>query len=178
MTDSKPVSRTRIPERPPRTAAEVSSYLASFTNYETLRALPPARHALGPHRARRLLESMGLLPTPLPVVQVAGSKGKGSTVLWMEALLLARGARPGCYLSPHLEERNERIRFMGQSVSDERVLQGLSELAKRLPKAKPITDLADMYFNLEEERDRVLEHLKPLVVKKWVEDGRCDLCPS
>ncbi|MEE8141730.1 MAG: hypothetical protein V3T77_01390 [Planctomycetota bacterium] len=149
MTEANPVSSACLPERPPESAAEISLYLGAFTNYELLRKLPRSRRDLGPHRARQLLELLGLPPSGLPVIQVAGSKGKGSTVLWMEALLLARGARPGSYLSPHLEHRNERIRIAGQPVSDALVLQGLSELhpvLKQLQRQNP--DLMPTFFDL------------------------------
>ena len=54
-------------------------------------------HALGnPHRA-------------YPVIHVAGTNGKGSSLATAEALLIGRGLRVGKYTSPHLVDFRERI---------------------------------------------------------------------
>ena len=57
------------------------------------------------------------------------------------------------------------------------VLKTLAGLAERLPNEPPITDIAEMYFDLQGDRDRALEHLE-LVVEKWVQAGRCEWCPA
>jgi dihydrofolate synthase/folylpolyglutamate synthase len=53
-----------------------------------------------------------------PLVTVAGTNGKGSSVSYLEALALAHGLTPGCYVSPHLLRYNESVRIGGQPVSD------------------------------------------------------------
>ncbi|MCI0650425.1 MAG: hypothetical protein L0Z55_00930 [Planctomycetes bacterium] len=117
-----------LPPAPPQSIANLAAYLGAFTNYELSGALPADRRELGPERARGLLARLDLLPPRVPVVQVAGSKGKGSTVLWMERLLAARGRRPGAYLSPHLEHPRERIRASGKDASDADLLEGLAAI--------------------------------------------------
>ncbi len=65
------------------------------------------------------LERMGrilaLLGNPeqrqAPVVQVAGTNGKGSTVAFLRAMLEAAGRRVHTYTSPHLVRFHERIRL-------------------------------------------------------------------
>jgi dihydrofolate synthase/folylpolyglutamate synthase len=47
---------------------------------------------------------------------VAGSKGKGSTALFAEALLRGAGLRVGTFTSPHLERWTERFRIDGREV--------------------------------------------------------------
>ena len=47
------------------------------------------------------------------MVHVAGSKGKGSTALFTEAILRAAGERVGTFTSPHLERWSERFRIDG-----------------------------------------------------------------
>ena len=47
----------------------------------------------------------------LKVIHVAGTKGKGSTAAWTEALLRGRSLKTGLYTSPHLIDVNERIRL-------------------------------------------------------------------
>ncbi len=72
----------------------------------------------------------GSLPTGL-AIQVGGSKGKGSTVLYLEALARAAGLHTGAYLSPHLYQVNERIRLDGQSLSDANLLAALQPILTR-----------------------------------------------
>jgi hypothetical protein len=57
-------------------------------------------------------------------------------------------------------------------------LQALTDANERLPKRKPITVLADMYFELQDQRKQLVEQLTPVVVEKWVADGHCGWCPS
>lgn len=115
-----------VPPRPPESVAELSGYLASFTNYENQRSLPTSRKGLGPERTRDLLQRLQL--PPLPVVQVAGSKGKGSTVVWLDRLLRAASRSVGAYLSPHVERINDRILLDGEPISDAALLDGLRVL--------------------------------------------------
>lgn len=61
----------------------------------------------------QMLEVLALTVYPLPIIQIVGSKGKG-TVAWMlERLLQAHGWRTGLYHSPHLQSRKERILLNG-----------------------------------------------------------------
>lgn len=136
----------RIPERAPRDEEEIAGYLAAFTNYEKQQALPTHRRTLGPGRAAQLLDRLGLLPMKHPVVQVAGSKGKGSTVLWLDALLRQRGLRPGCYLSPHLESIFERIRIDGRNSTASEVLVGLDRIHPHLVEVERRDPAAQVTF--------------------------------
>jgi dihydrofolate synthase/folylpolyglutamate synthase len=59
-----------------------------------------------------LLRQVGSPHTGLRhVVQVVGSKGKGSTVALLEAALRRQGVSVGSYTSPHLLTVEERIRL-------------------------------------------------------------------
>ncbi|MCA8960713.1 MAG: hypothetical protein KDC38_09380 [Planctomycetes bacterium] len=139
----------RLPTEPPRDVDELNRYLASFTNYEQQKSLPKDRRNLGPQRAAHLLERLGLLDIGAPVIQVAGSKGKGSTVLWMESLLRLRGHRPGCYMSPHLQRLNERIRIDGEEVPDEIIVAALGHLHSAIAEIEAKSpDLMPTFFDL------------------------------
>ena len=59
---------------------------------------------------------------------MAGSKGKGSTALFAEAVLRAAGARVGTFTSPHLERWTERFRIDGEEVAPERLAGAVDEL--------------------------------------------------
>ncbi|MDA1098960.1 MAG: bifunctional folylpolyglutamate synthase/dihydrofolate synthase [Proteobacteria bacterium] len=54
-----------------------------------------------------------------PVVHVAGTNGKGSTIAYLRAALEASGQRVHVLTSPHLVRFNERIRLGGRLISDE-----------------------------------------------------------
>ncbi len=55
--------------------------------------------------------------TPIrATVHIAGSKGKGSTAVMIEAILRAAGGRTGTYVSPHLHRYTERIRVDGAAI--------------------------------------------------------------
>src|SRR5580700_7854360 len=84
--------------------------------------LHPKRIDLSLGRIERLLRDLGAPQTKLPpVVHVAGTNGKGSTIAFMRAALEAAGKRVHVYTSPHLVRFNERIRLAGKLVGDERL---------------------------------------------------------
>ncbi len=74
---------------------------------------------MGLDRVRRVAQRLDVLtPAPHNVV-IAGTNGKGSTAIYLEALLLASGRRVGTTLSPHLHRFNERVRVDGAPVTDD-----------------------------------------------------------
>lgn len=64
---------------------------------------------LGLRRTEAVLTELGHPERAYPVVHVAGSKGKGSTCMFVDAILRASGARCGRFLSPHLHSYRERF---------------------------------------------------------------------
>jgi dihydrofolate synthase/folylpolyglutamate synthase len=85
-----------------------------------LTALHPKRIDLSLGRIERLLAALDHPERKLPpVIHVAGTNGKGSTVTFLRAILEAAGLRVHTYTSPHLVRFNERFRIDGNLVSDE-----------------------------------------------------------
>jgi dihydrofolate synthase/folylpolyglutamate synthase len=85
--------------------------------------LHPKRIDLSLGRIERLLADLGAPHRRLPpVIHVAGTNGKGSTIAFMRAALEAADKRAHVYTSPHLVRFNERIRLAGELVDDERML--------------------------------------------------------
>ncbi len=79
-------------------------------------------------RIERLLADLGHPQAKVPpVIHVAGTNGKGSTVAFMRAILEAAGKRVHVYTSPHLVRFNERIRLAGELVDDARLDAALDE---------------------------------------------------
>ena len=82
-------------------------------------------------RIERLLAALGSPETRLPpVIHVAGTNGKGSTIAFMRAILEATGKRVHVYTSPHLVRFHERIRLGaeggGQLVGDTELFAALT----------------------------------------------------
>ena len=78
----------------------------------------PRKIDLSLERVRAVLERLAPALAGVPVITVAGTNGKGSTVAFAEAVYRAAGYRTGAYTSPHLLRYNERLRVAGQAVDD------------------------------------------------------------
>jgi dihydrofolate synthase/folylpolyglutamate synthase len=124
-----------IPPRPnaERAVERVEAALAR------LRLLHPSVIDLTLERVHRLLARLGHPERALaPVVHVAGTNGKGSTVAFLRAFLEAAGLRVHVYTSPHLVRFNERIRLGGRII-DDAALASLLEECEAVNAGEPIT---------------------------------------
>ena len=85
-----------------------------------LLARHPQKIDLSLDRMRTLCAVLGNPQDRLPpVVHVAGTNGKGSTVAMLRAMAEAAGLTVHAYTSPHLVRFNERIRLAGRLIEDE-----------------------------------------------------------
>ena len=75
---------------------------------------------LGLRNTQLLLERLGNPQTSFESVQIAGTNGKGSTAVVLDAICRAAGIRTGLFTSPHLVSIRERIKIDGQEISEER----------------------------------------------------------
>ncbi len=73
-----------------------------------------------------------------PVIHVAGTNGKGSTIAYLRAFLEAAGKSVHVMTSPHLVRFNERIRLAGKLVSSRKLNQAL-EFCEQANGGEPIT---------------------------------------
>ena len=108
-----------------------------------LTALHPKRIDLSLERIERLLAALDHPERKLPpVIHVAGTNGKGSTIAFMRAILEAAGKRVHVYSSPHLVRFNGRYRLgasgEGKLVSDDELSAALEE-CERANAGAPIT---------------------------------------
>ena len=86
---------------------------------------------LGLERIRQVAANMGIKPAwSMPVITVAGTNGKGSSVAMLEAIYQHAGYRVGSYTSPHLLSYNERIKIDRQAVTDESICQAFDKVDK------------------------------------------------
>lgn len=94
-------------------------------------------------RMERLLAALDNPHKSLPpVIHVAGTNGKGSTIAYLRAILEAAGLKVHVYTSPHLRRFNERIVLAsargGRPIS-ERALFSVLRRAERANAGNPIT---------------------------------------
>ena len=73
-----------------------------------------------------------------PVIHVAGTNGKGSTIATLRSLLEASGKRVHVMTSPHLVHPTERIRLAGKLISTQELVDILEECLA-INRQEPIT---------------------------------------
>lgn len=104
-----------------------------------LTTLYPRFSDLSLDRQWRLLAQLGNPQDRLPpVIHVAGTNAKGSTIAYLRAMLEAAGKRVHVYTSPHLVHFNERIRLAGKLVSTRKINDALEQV-ERINAGQPIT---------------------------------------
>ena len=95
---------------------------------ERLSRLHPKLIDLSLGRVERLLAALNnpheLQP---PVVHVAGTNGKGSTIATLRACLEAGGYRVHAFTKPHLVRFHERIRLNGRLIDEDALVALLEE---------------------------------------------------
>ena len=108
-----------------------------------LSALHPKRIDLGLDRMHRLLARLDhperVLP---PVIHIAGTNGKGSTIAYLRAILEAAGLCVHVYTSPYLVRINECFRIGekgGGRLADDAELRRVLEHCEQLNAGEPIT---------------------------------------
>jgi dihydrofolate synthase/folylpolyglutamate synthase len=86
-----------------------------------------------PERVRALVDLMDDPQDKQPAVHVTGTNGKTSTARAVSQLLIFKGLTVGTFISPHLEQINERIMVDLQPIGDYDLAEVLSELAALEP---------------------------------------------
>ncbi|MEX0885585.1 MAG: folylpolyglutamate synthase/dihydrofolate synthase family protein [Phycisphaeraceae bacterium] len=107
----------------PTDAGDITNYttalrwLYDHVDHERMRLVRYNEDTFSLDRMRRLLAALGNPHEQLRCVQVAGTKGKGSTCTMLASMLQSCGYAVGLYTSPHLIDLRERITINGQMVS-------------------------------------------------------------
>lgn len=150
------------------TYEDAERYLAVFTDYERM-----AKGASYPEdlfdlrRIHGLLQRVGNPHEGLGGIHVAGTKGKGSTATFAEAILRFHGVRTGLFTSPHLLVKEERIRVDGQLLRKDEFLHWMNVLRPALVELREsplpptffdiITSVAFLQFRDREVEAAIME---------------------
>ena len=97
-------------------------------DYERTRSVPYQSRRFKLDRMVRLLELLGNPGQDLPIVHIAGTKGKGSTAQMVASVLNATGLRTGLYTSPHLERLEERFAVAGRQCTSNQLVALLATI--------------------------------------------------
>lgn len=74
---------------------------------------------LGLTRTYKLLELLGNPHEKLKCIHIAGTNGKGSTVSMISEMLIESGYKVGMYISPYIEDFEERMQINNQNIKKE-----------------------------------------------------------
>lgn len=124
-------------------AAWVDGYLSRL-------AASPVRRSRGAGRAglAELLRRHGNPQHDLHCVRIAGSKGKGSTALILDAILRRAGRDVGLFTSPHVDHWCERIRVAGRPVSPDMFAEVLANLDGDVEELRAAGDQGPDFFEV------------------------------
>lgn len=86
--------------------------------FKLLESLPSGLANKSLESIKKVAGKLGVLNFAGKIVTVAGTNGKGSTVAFLESMILAAGLKTGAFISPHILNYQERIRLNGKDVDD------------------------------------------------------------
>ena len=119
---------------------EALGFLYGRINYEQMTS-GSSRFPFRLQRTSELLRALGLADylhtqttrPKVPIVHIAGTKGKGSTACMVAASLTSAGLKTGLYTSPHLHRLEERFQIDGEPCSS-------GELVALVQQIRPATE--------------------------------------
>ncbi|QBF23629.1 bifunctional folylpolyglutamate synthase/dihydrofolate synthase ['Catharanthus roseus' aster yellows phytoplasma] len=88
----------------------------------------------------RVLALLKLLHHPekkLAMIHIAGTNGKGSTVNYLSSLLQQSCSKVGTFISPHIQNYNERIKINGETISCNDLIIWVRKIKKLVDQASP-----------------------------------------
>ncbi len=86
----------------------------------------------GLERMKKALEILDLKELPYKIILVGGTNGKGSTVKFIQTIMVQHGIRTGLFTSPHLIEYNERFNLDLEDLPYSTLIEGLNEIGNRI----------------------------------------------
>lgn len=74
---------------------------------------------LGLERMELMLKELGNPEKKIPVIHLAGTNGKGSTLTYLSSIYRESGYDVGTYTSPAINKINDKVRFNGEEITDQ-----------------------------------------------------------
>ncbi len=140
-----------------------------MTEFKNIQIFEDFLNSLGMFRMKPGLERMnkglvllGISPGEIPVVQIVGTNGKGSTACFLESMARCHGLKTGLYTSPHLVSVKERIRINNRRLSNDLWLDAAGRVLVRcsgldLSYFEVLTLMAALVFKNEQVDLAVME---------------------
>jgi dihydrofolate synthase/folylpolyglutamate synthase len=153
---------------PPCSARDAAvDYLMGRINYERVAVAPYGERQLKLDRMRTLLNRLGNPDAGMPIIHVAGTKGKGSTSALLAAILHAAGYDVGVYSSPHLLRLEERFTINGAAIGPDEFVSLVNRLR---PVVQQMDEAADA-TNDPSQRPTFFELTTALALMHFAEAG-------
>ncbi len=103
----------------------------------------------------------------IKAIHVAGTNGKGSTISYLQSILLEAGYKVGAFTSPYIIDYREQIMFCGEMIGKEDFMLLVNKMipiveeVEKLPCGAPtefeiLTTMAFYYFGKVKEHDMIL----------------------
>ena len=73
-----------------------------------------------------------------PIIHIAGTNGKGSTLSYIKQILIENNLNVHAYISPHLKHFNERIIISNNEIKNNQLIKTLN-FVKKINANQPIT---------------------------------------
>ncbi|MBU3092479.1 bifunctional folylpolyglutamate synthase/dihydrofolate synthase [Clostridium sp. CM028] len=89
---------------------------------------------LGLERTEKILELLGNPHKKLKCIHIAGTNGKGSTTAMVTTILVEAGYKVGSYISPFIEEFEERMQINNKNISKGDLSDVVTEVSKAVEK--------------------------------------------
>jgi len=86
---------------------------------------------LGLERCQIIAERLDLLKPDFKIITVAGTNGKGSSVVMLENIYKSNGYIVGRYTTPHLLKYNERIVINGKMIADQEICEAFENIEEK-----------------------------------------------
>ena len=125
-----------------------------------IEAMHPAEIELGLDRLHGVAARLAVAHFSVPVITVAGTNGKGSTLRLMTALAERQGRKVCLYTSPHLHVFNERVRLPEGLASDAQLCAAFAQVEQARGQVPltyfEFTTLAALWLFKASEADLIL----------------------
>lgn len=123
---------------------------------------------LGLERTEKILELLGDPHKKVKMIHIAGTNGKGSTTAMVSRVLMEAGYKVGTYISPYIEEFEERIQINNENIPKDDLVHIITEVSKAIDEVialgyqnptqfEIITCAAFLYYHMKKVDYAVIE---------------------